>query len=176
MKMIRRTKLKFSASFILVILVFIATSGHAEINQVKIRVDGLSCPFCVYGVEQKLKEVPNVKEVSTDFKQGTVNLSFKQQKPLDLSILFQAVERGGFTPVGAEIEAKGVLSRWKYQPALKIKETNQTFLLLPINDDSQLPESLKRNDGSEVRIRGNVHMHVDLPPSLRVIEIISDER
>ncbi len=150
--------------------------AYGEIEEVRIQVDGLSCPFCVYGVEQQLKEVPNIKEVLTDFKQGRVNLSFKEDKPLDLSTLYQAVERGGFTPVGAEIEAKGNLSRWKDQPALKIPETHQTFLLLPINDKSSLPKALERNDGREVTIRGKVHMHADLPPSLRVIEITSGER
>ena len=36
---------------------------YAEIQSVEMQVDGMTCPFCVYGIEKKLTEVKGVQDV-----------------------------------------------------------------------------------------------------------------
>ncbi len=35
-------------------------------------VDGMACPFCVYGIEKKLKKIDGINDVSTDLLQGKI--------------------------------------------------------------------------------------------------------
>ncbi len=60
-----------------------------------IQVDGLSCPFCTYGLEKQLKKVAGVESVSIDMKGGKAIVSMHHG--VDDHALRQAVERAGFT-------------------------------------------------------------------------------
>ena len=60
-----------------------------------IQVDGLSCPFCTYGLEKQLKKVAGVESVSIDMKEGKATIMMQHR--VDDSVLRQAVEKAGFT-------------------------------------------------------------------------------
>ena len=36
------------------------------------RVDGLACPYCAYGIEKKLKEIEGVEKIDVDLDRGLV--------------------------------------------------------------------------------------------------------
>ncbi len=38
----------------------------------RIRVDGLACPYCAYGIEKKLKQIDGVEKIEVDLDQGLV--------------------------------------------------------------------------------------------------------
>ena len=38
--------------------------------EVRVQVDGLSCPFCAYGLEKKLRRVDNVAELEIQVGEG----------------------------------------------------------------------------------------------------------
>jgi len=60
-----------------------------------IQVDGLSCPFCTYGLEKQLKKVAGVESVSIDMKEGKATITMQHR--VDDNALRQAVEKAGFT-------------------------------------------------------------------------------
>jgi len=60
-----------------------------------IQVDGLSCPFCAYGLEKNLKKVPGVERVDIEIKTGKATVVLKQN--VDDQALRQAVKKAGFT-------------------------------------------------------------------------------
>jgi mercuric ion binding protein len=62
-----------------------------------LRVDGLACPFCAYGVEKQLSRVEGVKEVVTDLKTGSVTVTVASGAAFDATIARRAVEAAGFT-------------------------------------------------------------------------------
>ncbi|MDX1629678.1 MAG: heavy-metal-associated domain-containing protein, partial [Fulvivirga sp.] len=39
-------------------------------GKVKVEVDGLSCPFCAYGLEKKLKNLDGVTNIKVDIENG----------------------------------------------------------------------------------------------------------
>jgi len=62
-----------------------------------IAVDGLSCPFCVYGLEKNLKKMNGVESVKIDMKTGKATVAFKQGAGVDDQSLRQTVKKAGFT-------------------------------------------------------------------------------
>ncbi|TAJ22569.1 MAG: copper chaperone [Rugosibacter sp.] len=60
-------------------------------------VDGLSCPFCAYGIEKKLGAVNGVQGVETNIKDGTVIFIMKDGVTLDEAAAKQAVKEAGFS-------------------------------------------------------------------------------
>ncbi len=64
----------------------------------QIRVDGLSCPFCSYGIEKKLKALPGVDQVEVDMESGVVTVRMVLGATVSDKQLRKAVADAGFTP------------------------------------------------------------------------------
>ncbi len=65
-----------------------------------ITVDGLSCPFCAYGLEKHLKKVNGVEGVEINMKSGKATVVLKPGTQVDDAILKEAVKKAGFTARG----------------------------------------------------------------------------
>jgi len=65
-----------------------------------IQVDGLSCPFCAYGLEKNLKKVNGIESVDIDMKTGKATVIIKSDMQVDNQALRQAVKKAGFTARG----------------------------------------------------------------------------
>lgn len=78
-------------------LILAAAGVLAASPTYQLRVDGLSCPFCTYGVEKKLGAVPGVQGLETHIKDGTVIVTMKDGATLDEATAKQAVKEAGFT-------------------------------------------------------------------------------
>jgi len=79
---------------------FLSSAVFAEgsANQTAIiAVDGLSCPFCTYGLEKNLKKVDGIKTVRIDMKTGKATVVLKPDAHVDDAALKEAVEKAGFT-------------------------------------------------------------------------------
>jgi len=82
------------------LLVAMAPSVSAQGNNARsatIQVDGLSCPFCAYGLEKHLKKVNGVEAVEINMKSGKATVNFKTGAQVDDAVLNEAVEKAGFT-------------------------------------------------------------------------------
>ena len=66
-------------------------------TKIEVRVDGLSCPFCAYGLEKKLKKIDGIKDLKIDIKNGLVTFSLKEGKSVDEKTLVKIVKDAGFT-------------------------------------------------------------------------------
>jgi len=60
-------------------------------------VDGLSCPFCAYGLEKHLKKIKGVEGVEINMKSGKATVAFKPGVQVNDQTLRQAVKKAGFT-------------------------------------------------------------------------------
>ena len=61
-----------------------------------IRVDGLACPYCAYGIEKKLNELEGVKFIDMDLEKGIVTVNTFDVKLNDAQ-LNQLFQDAGFT-------------------------------------------------------------------------------
>ncbi len=81
-----------------VLLLGVAVVGAQEAKPVyKVYVDGLSCPFCAYGIEKKFSAVEGVEKIDIDLKTGTTIITMASGKTLDKTSARKAVKAAGFT-------------------------------------------------------------------------------
>ena len=74
------------------------TAASRELNTIEVRVDGLSCPFCAYGLEKKLNEIDGIIDLKIDFEKGLVTFSLEEEKTVDEKTIVKIVKDAGFTP------------------------------------------------------------------------------
>ncbi len=84
---------------LLTLLLALPLAGLAGDGRVlDIQVKGMSCPFCVYGVEKSLKRLPGVDSASVDLKQSRARIVMQPDQEPDLERIRQAITDAGFTP------------------------------------------------------------------------------
>ena len=67
-------------------------------QQIVVRVDGASCPFCAFGLEKRLGHLKGVAQVRMEMKDGKAIVILKKGAKVSEQALRQAVEEAGFTP------------------------------------------------------------------------------
>lgn len=154
----------------------------AEVEQVELKVDGLTCPFCYYNLEKPLKKIPALKSLKSNYKKGLVRFSVKSGEPLDLASIQQAVDDTGFTLRTIRLTVIGTVGEWEGKPVLESRGTEQRFLLYQEKEEQGdlTPEHLIedpalegkltawRTNGTAIQVTGIVHEHQGLPPALSI--------
>jgi len=62
-----------------------------------IRVDGLACPFCAYGIEKKFKKMDGISNIQVDLDKGLVSVDAKEGLELKEDKLKKLFHDSGFT-------------------------------------------------------------------------------
>ncbi len=76
------------------------SAQEANAQSATLRVDGLSCPFCAYGLEKHLKQLAGVEGVDIDMKSGKAIVHLKTNAQVNDTALKEAVKKAGFTARG----------------------------------------------------------------------------
>ncbi len=77
--------------------ILIIGSNTAWADQVyKLRIDGLACPFCAYGVEKKLKSVKGVKSLEISINKGESIVTLEDDANFTEDQARQLIEDAGF--------------------------------------------------------------------------------
>ncbi|MDT8385737.1 MAG: heavy-metal-associated domain-containing protein [Gammaproteobacteria bacterium] len=79
---------------------FWAGLAFAAGTQYDLRVDGLACPFCAYGIEKKFTKTPGVESVDIDLKNGLVIVKTAEGKTFTQDELKTLINDTGFTLKG----------------------------------------------------------------------------
>lgn len=82
---------------LVIVLLGLPITAHAVSNVYELKVDGLACPFCAYGIEKKLSRLEGVAEVEVDLKEGRVVVTMTEGKTLSEAQARKAVTEAGFT-------------------------------------------------------------------------------
>ncbi len=92
--------LKINTALILAFLVvsFSQAQDGNNSQQIKVEVDGLSCPFCAYGLEKKLMEIEGITKVEISVEKGEALLSLDGETEVDPERVKAEVKKAGFTP------------------------------------------------------------------------------
>ena len=101
------------------------------LTRLVVQVDGLACPFCAYGVEKKLKTLPNVDKVEVELKSGKVTVTFRRPSDVRVARVQKLVRDAGFSPRSVTLSAVGTVEPWRDMHALRIgTDKNALFLLM----------------------------------------------
>jgi len=73
----------------------------------QLRVDGLACPYCAYGMEKKIKALKGVNQESVEIRlnDGLVLFEANTDRPLEEARLKRLVNDAGFTLRGLETQS-----------------------------------------------------------------------
>jgi len=72
-------------------------TAQAAGTQYEMRVDGLACPFCAYGIEKKLKAIEGTSNISVDLNKGLVKVEITEGKSLTEDRMKKLFNDSGFT-------------------------------------------------------------------------------
>ena len=64
---------------------------------VRLKVNGMVCPFCAYGLEKRRGEIASVDAVLIRISDGLVQIRTKEDQELTDEVLEDAVKKSGFT-------------------------------------------------------------------------------
>jgi len=159
---------------------------YAQIEQVILRVDGLACPFCAYGLEKKITQIEGTQSYDVDMKEGKVYVDLSEDAKVNIDAFRKAVKEAGFTLRTVFLKARGTVEKTETGFALVVGASHEKLLLFESEkmvkkyhqgDDpnslamsEELSGQLLRIAGErkEVKIEGRVHAHGGLPSGLAV--------
>lgn len=81
----------------LAVWVLLSPFAMAAGVQYQIRVDGLACPYCAYGIEKKFKQIDGVEKVDIDLEKGVVVVDAADDVELSEDRVRTLVNDSGFT-------------------------------------------------------------------------------
>ncbi|MBL4575911.1 MAG: cation transporter [Opitutaceae bacterium] len=151
---------------ILLVFLLLGTQARAEVSHVSIAINGLGCPFCVYGLEKQLKKVDGVKKVDIELKTGLAFVTLENGTYPNISMFQNAVKKAGFTPQAVQITAIGKVQTKNDEMYLSLRGSDDKYLLFvkdSVNTD--LPQELKvqllelAESQTIVAITGTLHSH-----------------
>ena len=77
-----------------------------------VKVEGLGCPFCAYGLEKKFKELKGMKSPKIDMETGKFTFTYPSEKNLTITQVEKQVEAAGYTAVSVNItRANGTIEK-----------------------------------------------------------------
>lgn len=149
--------------------------ARAEILSADLRVDGMSCPFCAFGIEKKLQGIDGVTKVEVLLDEGRLQLRLAPGNTATVVALGTAVEKAGFELAGLALEVRGTLDIEPTEVWLEAHE-GLRLLLFEREGDGERPlsptrrEKLTVDDHGQVVVSGQVlgagdppRLVVDLP-------------
>jgi copper chaperone len=74
-----------------------SASALADGTQYQMRVDGLACPYCAYGVEKNLKKIDGVEKIEVDLNNGLVTVDVASGVTLTDAQMAKLFTDAGFT-------------------------------------------------------------------------------
>ena len=80
----------------------LSANGQAKDNYT-IKVDGLGCPFCAYGLEKKFKEFKDIDDVNIEMETGVFTFTYPSDQPLSVEKVESQVGAAGYTAVSTNI-------------------------------------------------------------------------
>ena len=73
-----------------------ARGPNDEPRQIEVTILGMSCPFCAYGVQQKLKKLDGVTELEVVLETGVATLRLGEDVDISNELLQETVKAAGF--------------------------------------------------------------------------------
>jgi len=186
MKRKRTEKNLFILVSVFLVGTLLAGPLYAQIEEIQLRVDGLACPFCAWGLEKKVMKIEGTTSYDVDMKKGIVHIGLKEDARIQLKQFREAVKEAGFTLRKINLRAKGAIEEGEVGYALVVGGSHERLLLFESKEmakeyhQGQSPKDLALSEeltmklaeyvreAKEVRIVGPVHEHDGFPAGLAI--------
>nr|MBS0038185.1 heavy-metal-associated domain-containing protein [Saprospiraceae bacterium] len=82
----------------------LALTLSAQNDHFTVRVDGLGCPFCAYGLEKKFKEVKEISDIEVNLEKGILTYRVPSSQQMEFAEVKKLVDDAGYTPISISVE------------------------------------------------------------------------
>lgn len=161
-----------------------AAPSAASVLSAELRVNGISCPFCAFGIEKKLLDVDGVEGVEVFLDDGRIAVTFEPVNSVTVGDLEVAVEKAGFELGGLSLTVEGRLLPEEKGGARLVSGARMTLRLVekrgdrtePVSEATleRLRASMVPEDGS-IAVTGVVEEWDETEPTLGV-ELVETKR
>lgn len=141
------------------------TSALAQVEDIKIAVDGLTCNLCAIGLERSLRMVPGIASAQVALASETARVTLEADAVLDLNALRAAVARAGQEVRSVECRLNGVVQRREDRYSLR-RERGPS---LPVS--SSTAARAEAYVGKAVSVRARASFIARSPAELELIEV-----
>ncbi len=152
-----------STKVLVLLLVFSVASGvnagesenstggatHLGVEEVRVNVKGLACPFCAYNIEKRVKTLDGVDRkapFNVSLERGEASFTWKPSVPFGPTVVNKQVKRAGFTPGTIDVTVSGHLS---FDRSETHGKQGQIALHLPMTHQNLAISASKRADRVE---------------------------
>jgi copper chaperone CopZ len=145
---------------------FVLSAGpaYAQVEDVTIKVEGMSCNLCAAGLERSLRRVEGVAAVKVALASQTATIHLKPGVPLAPIKLRTGVENAGQRLRVVEVQIRGALQ--KEDSGYQLHAAGQA-LAFAVRDDARLAALAGKN----VRVRARVVSADAAPLELQLIDV-----
>ena len=105
-------------------------------NQIVLKVDGVVCSFCAYGLEKSISKLPFVEKslfggdgVFVDVNKGIITVAINPKEKIDILGTVKAITKAGYVAREIHMLVSGHLEITKKETKLRDNRYVQTFLL-----------------------------------------------
>lgn len=142
---------------LLVLVVVVLTASYslpalAQLEEVAVRVDGLSCPFCAHSLEKRLRDMDGVQEVVISLKDGLASLTPVPGESIAIESLPEVVKKAGFTSREIRVRVVGHL-KMEEGAAWLVGPDGPLFRL---SDEDGVLASIESAEGLDYEVQGVV--------------------
>jgi DNA-binding beta-propeller fold protein YncE/copper chaperone CopZ len=106
-------------------LFFLSSGLAASQDEVVIKVNGMFCPFCTFGIEKWLNKLPEVEDVRTDLEAGEAIAVLKPEAEFVREHYVDAIKRAGFTHSGITLRQAGTEPPKILEPSSAVTSENR---------------------------------------------------
>lgn len=89
---------------LIIITLFITYSSFASNDKVTVKVDGLGCPFCAFGLEKKFKDLKGISDLEIDLEAGIMTFQVLESTIITKQEIINRVDKAGYTPIEITID------------------------------------------------------------------------
>lgn len=158
------TRLLSAALTLSLQLALFPAPARAQVEEVKITVDGLTCNLCAAGLDRSLRKLDGVTGVKITLATQVATMRLKPGVRVAPDQLRAAVERAGQRLLDVELRLRGTLELDQQKYQLRAPELAQVFAL---RDDPRLQAFA----GKTVRLRGRVRPSDAPGVELEVVDV-----
>ena len=167
-----------------IVMVGLIGSAQAGVKSLTVKVDGLACSFCAFGLEKKLKRIEGVETLDIAIDAGEVVLNVSSGALLNaasganatasIGLVAQvqnAVEEGGFTPRSLGATVEGEMVSQNGETRLRLSGTGESLVL---EESGGLEELRTLEADLPVQVAGEL-LGQSSPRRFRITKIVTAE-
>ena len=83
---------------VIAVALLLGSARADDCRIVEIEIHGMTCPFCVYGLEKELGRLDGVESVRISLKSKRARIVLKNDAEISNGLIRETITRSGFTP------------------------------------------------------------------------------